>query len=102
MVLIQILLPLYDNEKRIFSRNDYETVRHELAERYGGVTAFLRSPADGIWHKNAAEVHKDEIVMIEVMVPEFKKQDWKTYRHELETRFRQDEIVIRALSMERV
>jgi hypothetical protein len=40
MYLIQLLLPLYDNEKRPFTRLDFDSVRKDLTERFGGVTAF--------------------------------------------------------------
>ena len=45
MYLIQLLLPLYDNEKQPFSRSYFEAVRNELTNQFGGVTAFVRSPA---------------------------------------------------------
>ncbi len=101
MFLAQILLPLYDNDKRIFSRDDFENVRNELAETFGGVTAFLRSPAEGIWHR-AEDVHHDEVVMFEVMMSELDRTWWKRYRERLESHFRQDEIVIRIIGIERL
>ena len=38
MILVQILLPLYDNAGLRFGHEMYEAVRHELIERYGGLT----------------------------------------------------------------
>jgi hypothetical protein len=40
--LIQILLPLSDNEGRRFPPAAYARVRSELTERFGGMTAFTR------------------------------------------------------------
>lgn len=45
MYLVQLLLPLRDNEKQAFPRAEFDRVRNELTERFGGATAFLRSPA---------------------------------------------------------
>ena len=46
--LIQILLPLFDNGGQPFPRSDYMRVRSELTERFGGLTAFTRTPAEGL------------------------------------------------------
>lgn len=47
MHLIQLFLPLYDNDGQAFAKPLFDTVRGELTERFGGVTAFVRSPAVG-------------------------------------------------------
>ncbi len=47
--LIQILLPTADNEGATFSDADFRKVSDELTERFGGLTAFTRSPAEGRW-----------------------------------------------------
>lgn len=95
MYLIQMLLPIQDNRGRHFSRADYDRVRRELTETYGGATAFLRSPAKGLW-KDESEVNHDEVVMIEVMTEGLERQRWAEYRQELQRRFQQDALVIRA------
>ena len=102
MFLAQILLPLYDNDKRIFSRDDFQEVRNELATTFGGVTAFLRSPAEGLWHRTKQDIHHDEVVMFEVMMDELDRAWWQGYRERLESSFRQDEIIIRIIAVERL
>jgi hypothetical protein len=99
MYLIQFLLPLYDNERRPFPRADFERVRAELTERFGGVTAFLQSPATGAW-KNEGETTQEPVVLLEVMADTLDRGWWKGYRAELERRFRQEAIVVRALGAE--
>jgi hypothetical protein len=99
MYLIQFLLPLRDNERRPFARADFERVRAELTERFGGVTAFLQAPASGVW-KDAGETTHDELVLYEVMTEALDRAWWKGYRAELEKRFRQEAIVVRALGAE--
>jgi hypothetical protein len=99
MYLIQFLLPLRDNERRPFARADFEKVRAELTERFGGVTAFLQSPATGAW-KDEGETTHDELVLYEVMADTLDRAWWKGYREELERRFRQEAVVVRALGAE--
>jgi hypothetical protein len=101
MHLVQLLLPLYDNEKRPFAQADLDRVRAELTERFGGVTAFRRAPAEGVW-KDGAEVSRDEIIIFEVMVAGLDRAWWAEYRADLEKRFRQEELIIRAAETERL
>jgi hypothetical protein len=95
MHLVQILLPLYDNAGEAFGEDLYTQVRSELAERFGGLTAFTRAPAQGLWRSEGKTTH-DEIVVFEVMAPTIDKKWWGDYRNALERAFRQDTIVIRA------
>ena len=63
MHLIQLLLPLHDNDGRPFSVSDFAQVRRDLTERFGGVTAFVRAPAQGLWKEVADDINRDEVVM---------------------------------------
>ncbi len=99
MYLIQLLLPLYDNRKQPFSRAELEKVREELTEHFGGVTAFVRAPAIGLWKENEEETTRDDVVMFEVMAEELDEKWWENYRQQLETRFRQEELIVRGLAM---
>ena len=102
MHLIQLLLPVRDNAGVPFPRADFERVRVELTERYGGVTAYRRSPASGVWRDEGGEEARDEVVMVEVMVGKLQRQSWAEYRRVLERRFRQAELVVRALRIDRL
>ena len=93
--VIQILLPLSDNEGQAFSGTAYEGVRSELTKQFGGLTAFTRGPAEGLWAEKGGIAH-DDIVVFEVMTPELDEAWWVSYRRVLEGRFRQDSIIIRA------
>ena len=99
MHIVQFLLPLRDNEQRPFARADFEKVRSELTEHFGGVTAFLQSPASGAW-KEEGETVRDEMLLFEVMVEPLDRAWWSGYRAELERRFRQERILVRALGTE--
>ena len=102
MHLVQILLPLRDNEGRPFPRAAFDTVNRELTDRFGGVTAYLRSPAIGTWREDDGAVARDDMAIIEVMDADLDRSWWSAYRRDLEERFRQDEVVVRATTIERM
>ncbi len=95
MHIIEILLPLYGNDGRRFGHEPFAAVREELVVRFGGLTAFTRSPAEGLW-EDEGEVTRDEIVIFEVMAETLDRGWWADYRRQLEQRFAQDTIVVRA------
>jgi 2-hydroxychromene-2-carboxylate isomerase len=96
MNLVQLLVPIHDPEGRPFPRAELDRVRAELTERFGGVTAYLRAPAAGLW-KDGGEVEKDDVVIVEVMARHLDREWWRLYREELERRFRQEELVVRCI-----
>ena len=59
MYLVQILLPLSDNDGRRFPRTEFDRIKSELADRYSGVTAYLQAPAEGLWQHDAGHEHDD-------------------------------------------
>ena len=96
MYLVQILLPLFDNKQELLPREAFSRVREELTERFGGLTVYTRAPAEGLWKANENHTAEDDIVIFEVMASELDKDWWSQYRHELEERFRQNVIMVRA------
>jgi hypothetical protein len=97
--LIQILLPLYDNGGRHFPSDMFAAVRETLTERFGGMTAFTRAPAEGVW-KNDGTTTRDDIVILEGMAGRIDKDWWRGYREHLESTFEQDVVVIRSQPVE--
>ncbi len=95
MHLIQILLPLKDNEGQAFGKELFTGVRNDLAEHFGGVTTYMRAPATGMWEDGGEQI-KDDVVIYEVMVDRLEREFWRLYRLELQEMFRQDLIVMRA------
>jgi cytochrome c556 len=95
MHLIEILLPLTDNSGRPFDAAKYAAIRQQLTERFGGLTAFTRSPAEGTTTDAGKTVH-DDIVVFEVMTEKLDLSWWRDYRQQLEREFQQDAIVARA------
>ena len=102
MHLVQLLLPIYDNTGRPVPHELFARVRDELTEVFGGVTAYLRSPAQGSWKERDGAVDRDEVVMCEVMVEQVDRPWWARYRAQLETRFGQSELMVRATPTDRL
>lgn len=99
MKLVQILLPIKAFDAS--SRDRFERVLADLTAAFGGATAGLQSPAQGLWEDNG-EVERDRIVTVEVMVDAFDAGWWFGYRRALEAAFGEKEIVIRAIPMEKI
>ena len=102
MHLVQRLLPLYDTAGERFPATLYARVKDELTERFGGLTAYARAPAEGLWEAPHGRTQRDDIVVYEVMIEELDRAWWTGYRQELEQRFRQRELVVRAHAISRL
>lgn len=94
MHLVQILLPRADNDGRTFARELFDQLKEELAAAHGGVTAYVRSPAEGLWESEGGAA-ADDIILFEVMAEILDEAEWRERRAGLEHLFRQERIVIR-------
>lgn len=101
MHVIEIFLPLKRNDGSDQSRALFGRIRGELIDRFGGLTAFTRAPAEGLWD-NGKGVDRDAIVIFEVMAHEINHAWWADFRARLEAMFDQEEILIRASATERL
>jgi len=97
--LVQILLPVYDNNGERFPSDLYNEVRAKLTDMFGGLTAYTRAPAEGVW-ESGTTLKRDDIVVVEVMVHSLDRTWWGAYRRVLKRLFRQDQIVLRAQTYE--
>jgi hypothetical protein len=98
--LVQLILPVYDNDGAPIGRPLFAQVRRELTERFGGVTAYTRAPAEGTWESPEGDIHRDDVVVVETMTEQLDRQWWADYSRELAARFRQQTVIIRALTYE--
>ena len=80
----------------------YKLVYNELLQQFGGLTAYPRAPATGLWTDDRKQIELDEIVVFEVMTQILDRQWWAEYREKLEVRFAQDEVLIRVLGIEKL
>jgi hypothetical protein len=95
MYVVELLLPLYDNEGHRFAPCLHDKVRETLIEKFGGVTAFTRAPARGTEQAHGRQRH-DDLIVFEVMTKQLDESWWKPYRESLEATFKQDRLIVRA------
>jgi hypothetical protein len=94
MHLVEILLPLRDEQGEAFPAEYYDELAQRLTDAFGGVTSFLRAPAEGRWHGKGT-MQREDIAVIEVMTRSFDREWWMALKRELTDRFRQEELIIR-------
>jgi hypothetical protein len=97
--LVQILLPLTDNQRKPLPRELFGQIQQELIDRFQGLTAYTRAPAEGLW-KPRKGTRRDEIIVYEIMANTLEKTWWRDFRERLEKLFKQESVVIRAQLME--
>lgn len=99
MVLIQLLLPT-NGPAGSDTLGLLAETRRELAARFKGVTAYVRSPAKGLWTAPDGHTEADDVVMVEIVTETFDREWWRTYSTLLAQRFSQDTIHLRSLAVE--
>ena len=99
MVLIQLLLPITGGGGDRATTALAET-RRELVDRFMGVTAYVRSPAKGLWTAPDGHTEADDVVMVEVVTDTFDRAWWRSYSATLAQRFAQAIVHVRALPVE--
>jgi hypothetical protein len=99
MRLVEIFLPLADNDGHRFGQTMFDDVKRELSECFGGVTVYPRAPASGVW-KEEAEKTEDDLVVFEVMTPNVDNEWWQSYGERLEKIFHQEKVIVRAYDIE--
>ena len=102
MHLVQLFLPLRGNAGEEFPHAIYSGIRKQLTERFGGMTAYTRAPAEGHWQSEGAANVRDDMVIYEVMVDPLDRRWWKQYRTSLEQLFAQEQLLIRAQEVEQL
>ena len=99
MVLIQLLLPVNGGTRADGLASLAET-RRELADRFDGLTAYLRSPAQGLWTAPDGRTEEDDVVMVEIVTETFDRAWWSSYAATLAARFDQESIHVRAVAVD--
>jgi len=101
MHLVEVFLPLTYPSRDLVPAAIFELIEAELSERFGGVTEYARGSARGLW-KTGHQLEADSLVVLEVMTKELDKDWWEEFRHRTQTLFRQEELVVRVTSIERL
>jgi hypothetical protein len=68
--------------------------------RFKGLTAYVRSPAAGLWTAPDGRTERDDVVMVEVVTDRFDRAWWRAYSATLAERFEQEVIHVRALPVD--
>lgn len=98
--LFQILLPIYDNEGQPLPDEMYKSIKLKLTERFGGLTAYSRAPATGLWKDGDKELNVDKVIIYEVIADEYDKKFWKSFKEILKAQFKQKDMIIRCTAIE--
>lgn len=99
MHLVEIFLPLNTNDGTPQPAELFRRVGEQMADQFGGVTAFTRNPAKGFSLQEGNERAEDDVIVYEVMVEAVDRLWWQSYKRDLEERFHQEEILIRATAV---
>jgi hypothetical protein len=84
MQLVQIFLPLYDNNKQLFEESVYNDVRNMLKDQFGGVSFHRNTPVGGLWKDEGGKTNYDELIIAEIMIHNLNKEWWKQFKQDLE------------------
>jgi hypothetical protein len=98
--LVQVLLPTVAPPGTRLDEGRFAQVLRELTERFGGVTAYMRAPALGLWKRDDETVERDDVVMVEVVVDALDRGWWTHYRQLLAARFGQEVVHVRAMTID--
>jgi hypothetical protein len=102
MYLVQLLLPVRDGEGRPSDRRVFDELTDELTKRFGGLTAYTRAPATGLWEEHPGHTVRDQVIVYEVMADELEPAWWAALRKRLEAQLDQSELVVRAHEIRRL
>lgn len=97
--VIQIFLPLKATPAPPGAAS---RLRQQLTEKFGGVTAFTRSPARGAWRNPENTVEMDDIVVIETMADSIDHAFWRQLRADLMRELDERDILIRAHEVQKI
>jgi hypothetical protein len=95
MFVVELFIPLEKPDGTPTPSATLERIKSELTERFGGVTAFLQSPAEGAWKPKSRAIIHDRVAIFEVMVRDVDTVWWRGYRQQLEAELEQEQILAR-------
>lgn len=78
----------------------YKSIRLELTERFGRLTAYSRSPATGLWKDDDEELTVDKLIVYEVIANDFEKKFWKSFKEILKAQLKQEDKIIRCTGID--
>jgi hypothetical protein len=100
--LVQILLPVLDQQGAEYDKQLYRDLARDLTNRFGGFTAYTQSPATGYLEDGPGRVVREPIVVYEVMVENLERTWWAALRERLEIEFAQGDLIVRSHEVQRL
>jgi inorganic pyrophosphatase len=97
--LIQIFLPVVDENGSPFPNRFFVQVKNKLSEKFDGLSVYTHALAEGYWKNERSSLEKDKLLVYEVMANEVDLNYWKNFRTSLEKQFKQELIVVRCLGI---
>ena len=97
--LMQLVLPTHNNAGEAFADQIWEDLKTRLVDKFGGVTAFRRSPAQGVWSPTPDRRASEDVFMVEVMTDALDVAWWAALQQEFEASLDQEHIIIRAIQV---
>ena len=99
--LVQIFIPLYDNNGVSFPATEYLKLQTFFIEKFNGVTVYKRAPANGLWKEDSGDSPvKDDLVIFEVVTSSIDKGFWSETKMQLQRNFKQESILIRSWAVD--
>ncbi|MDR3490293.1 MAG: hypothetical protein P4M05_36160 [Bradyrhizobium sp.] len=95
MFVVELFLPLDMPDGTAIPGSTFDRIKAELTFRFGGITAFLKSPADGAWQASSRAIVHDRVAVFEIMVDNVDVEWWRAYRQKLEAELNQQEVLAR-------
>jgi inorganic pyrophosphatase len=101
-MLIHFPLPLYKQDGKKFPSNYYTTLHQKLVKKFGGLTVYSRSPAEGFWQADDKKVIKEDMLVHEVMASEVDELFWQKLKSSLMKKFEQQDVIITCSRISRI
>lgn len=102
MYLVQILLPVLDEQGEQYGKRLYSDLARDLTNRFGGLTAYTQSPATGYLEDGPGRSVRESVVIYEVTVEDLERTWWAALRERLEIEFAQGDVIVRAQDIQQL
>lgn len=101
--LVQLFIPLYDQQGKPFPEKFYTAIHTELSEKFGGLTVYTRSSATGIWKENKQKTVHDKLMVYEVLIEDLADRSyWIKLKSKLENQFSQEELLLLISTVQKI
>ncbi|MHA4896281.1 inorganic diphosphatase [Pedobacter sp. PWIIR3] len=100
--LIQLQVPVYDVEGKRFPKRHFTQLHQQLTDKFGGLTVYSRSIANGFGNQDEGPTVKEKILVYEVMAENVELDFWKKLKASLMKKFEQDDLMMSSVKVSRI